>query len=194
MHKGHELLSMTNALLGRRGYQSARGCQRTVGLETKPGQTVVHQAKKWSTPVCRNGPRMTRLGSILPYIVRGRCLLTASMQPNPPAPPHQSWPGLASGQNSVIANRNLACLLSNRGLYSLLFFLHPTCLVEIQSPFGEGNSLWRLLSDVDILKWMFLKTKVWSWRWMEKIRQCWPATHERRKGESPAPKLSIVFA
>lgn len=119
---------------------------------TGPGSTPCVGTGPGSTPVCRSRPRITRLGSILPYTVRGRCLLTASMLPNPPSPPHQSWPGLASGRNSVTAHRNLACLLSNRGLYSLLFFLHPTCLVEIPNPFGEGNSLWRLLAEM-LISW-----------------------------------------
>ena len=49
--------------------------------------------------------------------------------------------GWVAGLNSVIAGRNLTCLLSSLSLASLVFFPHPKYLVEIENPFGRGGEI-----------------------------------------------------
>lgn len=166
IREGHELLSMTSTLLGRRGYRSALGYQRTVGLETetRAEMSVVYEAEKWSARLrIETGPGWSGewvLSVLSPNVtpVRRLCLLIASPLPFFLLLPTSS--GLVAGLNNVTAGRNLTCLLSGLSLTSLVFFLHPKCLVEIQNPSRGGGLRLKLLSVIYTLEWMFLKRKV----------------------------------
>lgn len=60
----------------------------------------------------------------------------------------------------MITGRNLICLLSSLSVASLVFFLHPKCLVEIQNPFMGGESRLKFLSIIDTLEGMFFKKQI----------------------------------
>lgn len=136
-------MSTTNTLLGRRGYGSALQVARTVGLETKTRAEmhVVYKAEKWSTHVWKTWPRIIRwvvLSISSPkavplYSEKAVCSLP------PHTLPHQPFLTRVCGLTSVLAGRKLTCLLSSLNLVSLVFFLHPKCLVEIQNPFMRGR-------------------------------------------------------
>lgn len=49
----------------------------------------------------------------------------------------------------MTTGRNLICLLSSLSVASLVFFVHPKCLVEIQNSFMGGDSHLKFLSIID---------------------------------------------
>lgn len=129
--KGHELLSMTSTLLGKRAYGSVLGGQRTVQLETQT-RAEMRVCTAREGPICvgtrLGGTRWVRTFHVIaegPSLCCEKALSPQGCHTSLSPQLLATRAGFTAGLNGVIAGRNLTCLLSSPNFAHLVFFSHP---------------------------------------------------------------------